>query len=284
MPTPLSALPIRRLTTTDLTACADLAEDRGWAREEHKWGLLLAAGTAYGIDAPDGKGLATMCVMTSYGSALAAIGMMIVADRFGRQGLGRRLMTHVMREAGDTPLTLHATPQGRPLYEQLGFTAVGGTDTVRGHFHSPEQPPTVTTRPATADDLSALVRLDHEVFGLDRTHLIARLPAFTDRLRVAENGSTLTGYAGIWPATAADVVAPLIAQDTDTAYALIHALAAGTDRQLRLDIDARHTELLDRLKHSGLGLVASTTTMTRGIPGLPGDRTRLFAPLNLATG
>ncbi|WP_327235635.1 GNAT family N-acetyltransferase [Streptomyces sp. NBC_01317] len=288
MPTPHSALPIRRLTLADLTACADLAEERGWAREEHKWGLLLTAGTGYGIDAPEGKGLAAMCVTTSYGPALTTFGMMIVAGRFGRQGLGRRLLTHAMREAGDIPFALYATAQGRPLYEQLGFHAVGDTHTVRGPFRSPEPPTatsgTATTRPATADDLSALVRLDNEVFGIDRTHLLARLPSFTDRLRVAENGTTITGYAGIWPSTSCDVVAPLIAQDTDTAYALIHALAAGTDRPVRLDIDARHTDLLDRLKHSGLDLISSTTTMTRGIPDLPGDLTRRFAPLNLAMG
>ncbi|MFJ2646014.1 GNAT family N-acetyltransferase [Streptomyces sp. NPDC087420] len=289
MPTPHSALPIRRLTLADLTACADLAEERGWAREEHRWGLLLAAGTGYGIDAPEGKGLAAMCVTTSYGPALTTLGMMIVAGRYGRQGLGRRLLTHAMHEAGDTPFALYATAQGRPLYEQLGFTAVGDTHTVRGHFRSPEQPPaatggTATTRPATADDLSALVRLDNEVFGIDRTHLLARLPSFTDRLRVAENGTTITGYAGIWPSTSSDVIAPLIAQDTDTAYALIRSLAAETDRSVRLDLDARHTDLLDRLKHSGLDLISSTTTMTRGIPHLPGDWTRRFAPLNLAMG
>ncbi|MFF9803200.1 GNAT family N-acetyltransferase, partial [Streptomyces rochei] len=51
MPTPsLTALPIRRLTRRDLTACADLSEDRGWPREEHKWGFLLTAGKGYGID------------------------------------------------------------------------------------------------------------------------------------------------------------------------------------------------------------------------------------------
>ena len=85
----LAALPIRRLTPRDLTACADLSEDRGWPREEHKWGLLLAAGTGYGIDDPDG-GLVTACVVTEYGPRerpdLSAIGMVLVAERHARQG------------------------------------------------------------------------------------------------------------------------------------------------------------------------------------------------------
>ncbi len=67
VPTPsLATLPIRRLTLRDLTACADLSEDRGWPREEHKWSLLLTAGKAYGIDDPDG-GLVCACAVTEYG-------------------------------------------------------------------------------------------------------------------------------------------------------------------------------------------------------------------------
>src|SRR5215470_8233910 len=102
---PLAALPIRRLTPRDLTACADLSEDRGWPREEHKWRLLLTAGTGYGIDDPDG-GLAAACVVTEYGSGerpdLGAIGMVLVAARHARQGVGRRLMRHIVSAMGTT--------------------------------------------------------------------------------------------------------------------------------------------------------------------------------------
>ncbi|RYJ30373.1 histone acetyltransferase HPA2 [Streptomyces sp. L-9-10] len=288
MPTPLSAQPIRRLTMSDLQSCADLAEDRDWAREEHKWGLLLAASTAYGIDDPTGDGLAAVCVVTSYGPTdrpeLAAIGMMLVAGRHARQGLGRRLMNHALHEAGDTPLTLYATPLGRPLYEKLGFTDIGEVETLLGHLRSPEHPPRVATRPAAAGDLPALVRLDTEVFGADRTHLIARLPAFADRLRVAEEGSTLIGYAAVWPTPAADVIGPLIARDTETAKALISSLADGSERPVRTVIDLRHKELLNWLKDHDLKPVTLTTLMTYGGRDLPGDRSRRFAPLNMATG
>ncbi|MEV0038088.1 GNAT family N-acetyltransferase [Streptomyces sp. NPDC050804] len=293
MPTSLSVLPIRRLTLGDLISCADLAEDRGWAREEHRWGLLLAAGTGYGIDDPEGKGLAAVCVITSYdpsgaGRGLAAIGMMLVAGRHTRQGLGRRLMTHVLGEAADTPLMLHATEYGRPLYQQLGFTDIGATETVVGRFRSPETAPSVKTRPAAAGDLPAIVRLDTEVFGADRTHVIARLPAFADRLRVAEDSSGLIGYAAAWPTPEAHVIGPLVAADTVTAKSLIcslvSSLTAAPDRPVRTMIDVRHEELLAWVKEHGLEQAARTTTMVHGIPDLPGDWTRRFAPLNLATG
>lgn len=288
VPTPsLAALPIRRLTPRDLTACADLSEDRGWPREEHKWGFLLTAGKGYGIDDPAG-GLLSACVVTEYGPRdrpdLAAIGMVLVAERHARQGIGRRLMQHVISAMSTTPLTLHATPYGRPLYEELGFKVTGRAEMLVGHFRPGASEPSVTTRPANAEDLSAILQLDEEVFGADRTHIITRLPAFVDQLRVAEENSRIIGYAGAWPNMATQVVGPLVARDTETAQALIASLAAHTDRPLRTDIDVRHEELLTWAKEHGLASVAFNAVMTSGISELPGDWTRRFAPLTVAAG
>ncbi|TLS41467.1 GNAT family N-acetyltransferase [Streptomyces montanus] len=282
-----AALPIRRLTPLDLSACADLSENRGWPREEHKWGLLLTAGTGYGIDDPDG-GLVSACVVTSYGPrehpALGAIGMVLVAERHARRGVGRRLMRHVVAELGTTPLTLHATPYGRPLYEELGFKTTGRAEMVRGHFTPAGAEPDATTRAATAEDLPAILRLDEEVFGTDRTHMITRLPAFADQLRVAEEDGRIIGYAAAWPNMDNHVVGPLIARDTETAKALIASLAAHTGRVLRTDIDVRHEELLAWVKERGLAPIAFNAVMTYGLAELPGDWTRRFAPLTVAAG
>lgn len=303
-PPHLTDLPIRALAADDLRRCADLSEDRGWPREDHKWGLLLAAGNGYGVDAPDGQGLAAACVVTGYGLTngqpeLAAIGMVLVAARYDRQGLGRRLMRHVCDDVlKGVPLTLHATPFGRPLYEELGFDTTGRAEMLRGRFRHEEAPgpsgagpsgagpsgaPAV--RSANAEDLPHILRLDAEVFGTDRTHMIIRLPAFADRLVVAEDADgALTGYAAAWPNMETHVIGPLIARDTDTAKALVTALAAGTDRPLRTDVDVRHEELLGWLKERGLESVAFNAVMTRDIAGLPGDWTRRWAPLTVAAG
>ncbi|MFF3618054.1 GNAT family N-acetyltransferase [Streptomyces sp. NPDC002467] len=298
-PPHITDLPIRALSVDDLRHCADLSEDRGWPREDHKWGLLLAAGNGYGVDAPDGLGLAAACVVTPYGNThagpeLAAIGMVLVADRYARQGLGRRLMQHVCDDVlKGVPLTLHATPNGRPLYEELGFDSTGRAEMLKGTFRPEDAHSTPGTygtprvRPANAEDLQRILRLDAEVFGTDRTHLIIRLPAFADQLLVAEDPTgdgTLTGYAAAWPNMDTHVIGPLVARDIDTARSLITALAQGTDRPLRTDVDVRHEELLGWLKDRGLDSIAFNAVMTRGIPGLPGDWTRRWAPLTVAAG
>ncbi|WP_326589158.1 GNAT family N-acetyltransferase [Streptomyces sp. NBC_01294] len=295
-PPHITDLPIRALTVDDLHRCADLSEDRGWLREEHRWGLLLAAGDGYGVDAPDGRGLAAACVVTRYGAAhagpeIAAIGMVLVADRYARRGLGRRLMTHICDDVlKGVPLTLHATPYGRPLYEELGFETTGRAEMLAGPFRpdgAPDSDGTTRVRPATASDLPRILRLDAEVFGADRTHMITRLPAFADQLVVAEDRTgdgTLTGYAAAWPNAHTHVIGPLIAHDIATAQSLITTIALGTDRPLRTDVDVRHEELVAWLKDRGLGSVAFNAVMIRDVPGLPGDWTRRWAPLTLATG
>ncbi|MEH0445026.1 GNAT family N-acetyltransferase [Streptomyces sp. B21-102] len=288
MPTPsLTDLPIRRLTHRDLAACADLSEDRGWPREEHKWGLLLSAGTGYGIDDPAG-GLVSACVVTEYGPygrpSFGAVGMVLVAERHARRGVGRRLMRHIVSLMGTTPLTLHATPNGRPLYEELGFKTTGRAEMLRGRLTLGVPAPDVTTRAATAEDLPSILRLDEEVFGADRTHVITRLPAFADQFRVAEESGRIIGYSATWPNMDTQVVGPLIARDTKTAQSLLASLADRTDRPLRTDIDVRHEELLSWAKAGGLESVAFNSVMTYGIPELPGDWRRRFAPLTVAAG
>ncbi|MFD7616662.1 GNAT family N-acetyltransferase [Streptomyces sp. NPDC059802] len=285
LPRPIAELPVRRLTPGDLVACADLCEDRGWPRDEHRWGLLLTAGTGYGVDDPGGKGLMASCVVTSYGPRLAAIGMLLVAERYARQGIARHLMNHVIAESGGTPLSLYATAAGQPLYEQIGFSVVGRSQRVTGSFRpAGDRSSAVTVRPATAEDLRAMVRLDSDVFGTDRTHVLARLPAYADHIRVAQDEGCLIGYAAAWPSERTHVVGPLIARDTATAQALVASLAEATDLPLRVDVDARHTELLDWFEECGLRPGSSTTVMALGAPDLPGDWTRRYAPLTVATG
>ncbi|WP_329027276.1 GNAT family N-acetyltransferase [Streptomyces sp. NBC_01423] len=289
LPRPLSDLPIRRLTRDDLIACADLSEDRGWPRDEERWALLLAAGTGYGIDDPDSKGLMASCVVVSYGPGMAAVGMLLVAGRHARRGIGRYVMQRVIEAAGGAPLSLHATSAGRPLYEGLGFVPVGRAVRLGGVFRpgadSGSRPPggSVVVRSASAQDLRALVQLDSVVFGLDRTHLLTRLPTFADHMRVAEQDGELIGYAALSPSAENHAVGPLIARDTTVAKQLLASLAEATDRPLRVDVDARHEELLDWLEAGGLRPAMGTTLMTLG-GRQHGDWSRYFAPLSLATG
>ncbi|CAM5256688.1 hypothetical protein SVIOM342S_00148 [Streptomyces violaceorubidus] len=93
---------------------------------------------------------------------------------------------------------------------------------------------------ATAEALPAILRLDEDAFGADRTHIVTRPPAFAAQLRGAEADCPISGYAAAWPNMDTHVLGPLTARDTDTAKALLGSLATLTDRPPRTDTDVRH--------------------------------------------
>ena len=184
--------PIRRLEPGDLKRCVALSVDRGWSPERSKWSLLLAASEAFGVDAPDGRGLAGAVVLTRWGPDLASVGMMLVAARYGRRGLGRALMEHVIAEAGEATVTLFATDMGRPLYEKLGFQPVRRIVSFVGPFRPGRPTPASRPRPAgfaraaAEADLPAILAVDRAAFGADRGRVLTRLPGFADRIAVLD--------------------------------------------------------------------------------------------------
>lgn len=272
---------VQRLTLDDLPDCCALAQSRDWSREEHKWRLLVDLGTAYGLRDDDGELVGTT-ILTRYGSTLAAISMVLVAARLEGRGLGRRMMTHAMAEAGDATVFLNATDLGRPLYEKLDFVAVGTTYMQVGSFAATGGP--AASRLAHPADLAAVAALDAEVNGVARSDLLERLPAFAEQLRVIDRDGTITGYAGAWRNDDHLVIGPVIAESADDARVLITDIASSAHGRVRLDLDDRNPELREWAAGRGLESRFETAVMVHGDRPLPGDRSRWFVPLMQALG
>ncbi|MFI7131854.1 GNAT family N-acetyltransferase [Nonomuraea sp. NPDC050153] len=266
---------IRRLTQDDLDACTRLAEDRDWLPERHKWRLLFEVGEVYGIDAPDGDGLASTNVLTRYGDDQAVVSMVLTASRYARQGLARRLMEHAMEQAGDRTVSLFATDNGRPLYEQMGFRAIGGVVKHTGVF---EGEPSGRTRPAAEADLDDIVKLDAELFGTDRSALLGRMFDFGERVRIADGG-----FGHCWRNDDNTVIGPVVARDEESARALIGDLALDAGGEVRMDLDEAMDGLVTWAVAHGMGHPWRTARMVCG-GDLPGDRARQFLPFMQALG
>jgi GNAT superfamily N-acetyltransferase len=271
---------IEQLGSADLDACFDLAADRGWNPDRRRWALILRVGEAYGIRDPAG-GLAGCVVLTRYGAGLVAVGMMLVATRHERRGLGRRLMEHVLARAGDATVFLYATRFGRPLYERLGFRVVSDVTTCEGAFSGAA---TGATRPATAADRPAIGALDAAAFGAGRDALLDAHLALAERVHVLEDGGGLRGFGAAVARSGSLLLGPLVAPDLAAARALVADLAAGRDGTVRIDVDARHAELRDWAAGHGIEPRETVWLMVHGDRALPGDRDRLVLPAMLATG
>jgi GNAT superfamily N-acetyltransferase len=288
---------VRRLGADDLRDCAALAVDRGWWPERAKWSLLLAASEAYGVDAPDGQGLAGTVVLTRWGAERAAIGMMLIASRYGRRGFARALMGHALHAAGEgTAVSLFATDAGRPLYEKLGFKPVRRSVAFRGHFHLDSQPEKSgkrergagaagspgNVRDATEADLQAILTLDLAAYGADRGRILTRLPGFAERIVVLEASDGIVGYAAAWRTEAYTMIGPLMAPDGGAARRLITELAGRSTVAVRLDLDPDRSELPGWARARGLAPTERTVMMTHGDLTPRGRPERLFTPISVA--
>jgi GNAT superfamily N-acetyltransferase len=272
---------VQPLSLGDLPGCLALARDRGWPPEERQWQLLFAVGTVYGLHDGDG-GLAGVVALTRYGRELAAIGMLLVAARYGGQDLGRHIMNHALAEAGDATVFLSAAASGRPLCEKLGFVPVGTTHTHAGEF-APSGG-TAGSRPAEQGDLPAIRELDARCHGADRARLVRFLPGFTEHLRVVERHGFITAYGGGWRNVDHVVIGPVIAGSTGDAQTLVADIAGAVTGPVRLDLDGRHPQLREWATGHGLAPQGSSAVLVRGGRPLPGDRARGFAPLMPALG
>ena len=229
-------------------------------------------------------------VLTRWGPDLASVGMMLVAARYGRRGLGRALMEHVIAEAGEATVTLFATDLGRPLYEKLGFQPVRRNVSFVGTF-----------RPGRADASTGA--------GASRVHASGhggrpagdprrrprRLrrrprphPHPAARLRRPDRRARPTrarhrGYAAAWRNTpSSTVIGPLVAPDAEAAKQLVTDLAAHAHGTIRLDLDPDRPELPAWAHKHGLEPVGRTLVMARGELTNRGTPDRLFTPISVA--
>lgn len=278
-----SGLEIRRLTLPDLAACIELTVDRGWLPEEPKWRLMFAVSEIYGIDDPDGS-LAGVVGLTRYGPELASVGMMLVATRHSRQGLGRQLMLHVLDQAGPAIVCLYATTMGRPLYEQLGFETMDLATRYSGTF-TPAAPGTFSApsglRALSAADVDQVAAVDLRAFGGSRHALLAGLADMADTFVACDEPASAYGMA--WPNGGFRVIGPVVASSEAVVPGLLDVLLADRPGPVRIDVSSRHEQLAAWAEARGLTAVSQTAIMAYG--GLPpGDRSWLYAPANVALG
>lgn len=245
-----------------------LITDRGWAWTPAQWELMLGLGPGWG--AFDSSCLLGTALTTPYPEMQAVSGV-LVASWAGRRGIGTRLMSHVL---GAGPATLFATAMGEPLYARLGFHPVGATTDYHGVF--PETAAGVS-RVATPADADALTALDHEVSGFTRPALWRRLldPAGPHTVRRTDSGVVATR-----PNPEGITIGPLIAPNAAQACLLISDVATGNVR-----VDTGNADVGAYLLERGFEKrTGGCALMVRGADGVPGDRSRYFAPASLALG
>ena len=278
-----SKITITPMTAAHLPQARALSSAAGWPHRIADWSLALQLGR--GLVALEAGKVAGTVMWWPFGADRAALGMVIVAKRCRRQGLGRRLMEGALAALGPQTILLHATQEGLPLYKAMGAREIGRVCQHQGVPHGPETISRGKARgllPLEARHLDALAELDARATGLNRTAMLQALFE-TGHGQALEIDGRLVGYALFRRFGRGHLIGPVVAPDDHGARLLIAPwLARGGP--LRIDIP-HWPGLSSWLEVRGLPKVDEVVTMTLG-PALPcaPATPRLFALASQALG
>nr|WP_284700948.1 GNAT family N-acetyltransferase [Robbsia betulipollinis] len=243
-----------------------------WPHRADDWRLLETAGTGF-VAERDGEVIGTG-LSWRYGADRASLGMVIVSPDHQGQGIGRQLMERLIAALEGRAILLHATPAGKPLYEKLGFRAVGTVDQHQGTVFQPpliSLPPGERLRPLGANDAPRLAELASRACGLERQALFPLLLDVADGIALDRDGELL-GFALFRRFGRGFTIGPVVAPDapgSSRAKALIsHWLALNEGVFVRMDTpgDSGLTQWLEGL---GMPRVDTVVKMVRGAASGP---------------
>jgi hypothetical protein len=228
---------------------------------------------------------------TTYGRGLAWVGMVLVDPLFRRRGIASRLMgaalSYLDGERIET-VKLDATPDGRHVYERLGFEYEllierwhrPAADAAGGVQVGGEQPGGADAPALCAARLAEVFELDRAAFGAGRARLVELLfaePRAGAFVETAAEGRA-RGYALTRAGAVADYVGPLIADGVETASRLLdHALARLAGRPVYIDANTRFESAARALAERGFRRRRKLIRMRRGAESGAGTSEMVFA-------
>src|SRR5439155_11800817 len=173
----MKAISLRLMTEGDLPAADALRRCAGWNQTLEDWRRLRRWEPHGCFVALQGAEIIGTVTTTTYGPALAWIGMMLVHPDCRQRGVGTGLMHRALEYLHGRNVAcvkLDATPAGRPVYEKLGFLP----EWTLTRCHRPAETRTVSpecavapTRDLSDADWGAVGAIDQVAFGAPRSRV-----------------------------------------------------------------------------------------------------------------
>jgi len=278
---------LRTMTEADIPAGMRLKEVSGWNQTTQDWKRFLNASPLGCLVAEVDSRVVGTAATIPYEDKFAWIGMVLVDPEYRGRGIGTRLLEKTIAYLDETKIPtmkLDATPQGRPLYEKLGFVKEYEIERLileRGPEQLPNSRVTSAQGRISNAELETVVARDRELFGANRSDLLKSLyqeaPELT--LTVLNNGE-LQGYVFGRKGSFADQMGPFMATDIETCRTLVAAFLHGSVREnVIMDCLKSHTVAGDLLRQLGFRYSRPLTRMFRGNNRCPGKHGELCAIL-----
>lgn len=268
LPKQQSDILLRAMTVADLPACHSLSQAVVWSHRLEDWELAHQCGKGYVVES-DGKVIGS-ALYWKWGNDYATLGLVIVSPDCQGRGVGKTLLNTLLAELEGTTVRLHATPEGKPLYEKLGFVTTGNIRQYQSRelatITAPILPDDCQFRLLSADDAATLTELDVLSSGMQRAVLYQALldadnQAHTQKALMLTRDGQPAGFGMLRKFGRGYAIGPLVAASLDDAKLLVaQLLSEGTGHFVRIDIE-KTSGLSDWLTELGLTCVDEPTTM-----------------------
>lgn len=242
----------------------------GWRYHANEWCFLRQCGVGLAALDEIDRVFAT-AMLFRYDEGFSTLGMVIVSPRLQGQGVAPWLVRLLLAKFPAISLRLNATDESRRLFAGLGFA--GETEKVhllRGKARCLTEMPALGRKqriePLSEDHLSAVADLDETAFGVSRRRVLQRLLREDEGYGLFE-ADRLEAFALRRAAGRGHIVGPVVAGDETAAIALVRRHFSDLGGQLvRLDAVRDSGLLTDFLAQSGLVVIETLTTMSKGAP------------------
>lgn len=261
---------LRIMTMADIPAGMRLKDIAGWNQTPGDWERFLSASPQGCFVAEvEGQVVGTATTIV-YEGRFAWIGMVLVDPEFRGHGIGTRLLERTIEHLDGCQIPtmkLDATPEGKPIYEKLGFVSEYEIERwmlkrrAGQGISAPNHP-----------ELEHILALDREVFGADRSDLLRTLageaPDFT--LATTDQGE-VASYAFGRRGSRADHLGPWMARNESSARGVLEEfLRRSTRETVFLDCLKSNPWAIPLLRAHGFEFSRPLTRMYRGSNDHPG--------------
>ena len=281
----INGLSERPLRISDIDQALALSQEAGWNQSKSDWQFMIEHGHGFGLETRDKRLVATALTLP-HGEKIAWISMVLVTQKYRNQGLATRLLKSCvvhLQKSSIVPL-LDATPDGRKVYEKIGFKPLYDIhrlirDPNPVIIDGRKSDGSICLKQIGKSDFQAILQFDKIVTGADRSsvliHLRERQPDFS--ILAQDKKEKLLGYAFAREGSHAYQIGPVVAVNSEIAISLVEFNLRKIRHPVYIDALASQNALSDWLKKHRFTVQRPFTRMMRGTITELGQPEAIFA-------
>ncbi|WP_253701465.1 GNAT family N-acetyltransferase [Bacillus sp. FJAT-27445] len=276
-----TSLTLSVLTESDIEGLMALSTSVGWDYDTNEITTILSSGQVFGHKNEKGE-IVSSAAIIPYDNKLASVGMVIVHHDYRGKGLGKETTQACIDfVSGQTAVMLIATPNGKPMYEKMGFNEVGSIHKLVCKKYIPfngNLSEKLTIEAMQENDFEKVIELDKLAFGDSRRKfLLNRIKQAHQSLIMRDQFGSVCGFGLSILGQVNMIVGPIVAPDFKAAADLTNQLAFHHNGRLRIDIPIDDQLFMDFLEERGFKRASQPPIMILKSQSLPHRNNNLYA-------